>query len=210
MRKLLIFLFFLLLTTTGWSQKKAVTEEGNQIILYDNGTWKYVKDRDSSKSLSTNPIPIRKPATATFLLKSTKFEGIGIWLDPKQWQFKKGENNEDAEFEMQLKGQDLYAMVISEKIEIPIESLQEIALENASKVAPDITIVKEEYRMVNNLKVLFMQMDGTAKGIKISFCGYYFSNDKGTIQLVIYTAQNLLANYTKQVEELLAGLTTFK
>jgi len=201
MRKLLIFLFFLLLTTTGWSQKKAVTEEGNQIILYDNGTWKYVKDRDSSKSLSTNPIPIRKPATATFLLKSTKFEGIGIWLDPKQWQFKKGENNEDAEFEMQLKGQDLYAMVISEKIEIPIESLQEIALENASKVAPDITIVKEEYRMVNNLKVLFMQMDGTAKGIKISFCGYYFSNDKGTIQLVIYTAQNLLANYTKQVEE---------
>jgi len=49
-------------------------------------------------------------------------------------------------------------MMIAEKMEIPLESLKEIVLDNAKEAAPDIKIVKEEYRTVNGIRVLMMQM----------------------------------------------------
>ena len=97
-------------------------------------------------------------------------------------------------------------MVISEKLEIPLESFKSIALENAKSVAPDIKIVKEEYRTVNGLKVLCLQMNGTMQGIKASYYGYYFSNTNGTVQFLTYTSQNLLDSYRPEIENLLNGL----
>ena len=44
---------------------------------------------------------------------------MGIWLNPKKWNFQKADNNDAAEFDFELKGEDLYAMLISEKMEIP-------------------------------------------------------------------------------------------
>ena len=64
--------------------------------------------------------------------------------------------------------------------------------------------------MVNGLKILFMQMNGTLKGIKFSYYGYYYSNASGSLQYVAYTSQNLLSKYTKEFEELLNGLVERK
>lgn len=128
---------------------------------------------------------------------------MGFWIDPKKWKFKKGDA--DAEFMLQLQGQDLYAMIITEKIEIPLESLQQIAFDNALKGAPDLVVVKKEYRTVNGLQILFIQMNGTMKGVKATYYGYYYSGLFGSIQFVTYIAQNLIKNYIKDCEELLSG-----
>jgi len=82
--------------------------------------------------------------------------------------------------------------------------------ENGRAALSDLQIVKEEYRFVNGLKVLFLQMDGTMYGIKISYYGYCFSNTEGTIQFVIYTAQNLLKEYQDECDKLLNGLVQTK
>mgnify|MGYP001493828594 CR=1 FL=1 len=82
--------------------------------------------------------------------------------------------------------------------------------ENGRAALSDLQIVKEEYRFVNGLKVLFLQMDGTMYGIKIFYYGYYFSNTEGTIQFVIYTAQNLLKEYQDECDKLLKGLVQTK
>ena len=97
-------------------------------------------------------------------------------------------------------------MLISEKLEIPLETMKVIALENGQEVAPDLKIVKQEYRNVNGIKVLLLQMDGTMQGIKFSYYGYYYSNETGTVQLITYTAQNLMASYRPFSETLLNGL----
>lgn len=120
--------------------------------------------------------------------------------------FKKATENIDAEYEFQLKEEDLYGMVIAEKVEIPLETLKSIALENGRSVAPDLTIVKEEYRIVNGIKVLCLQMSGTMQGIKVVYYGYYYSNANGTIQFITYTAQNLLDRYSPESEKFLNGL----
>lgn len=206
MNKIFLFLSFLVFNSLCFSQKKAVTETGEEVLLYEDGTWKYVNESKEEKSeIPLNPQNFAKSKTSTFLLKSTK-ANFGVWLDSKKWQFNKSENNEEAEYELHLKGKDLYGMMIIEKIEIPLESLMNIALKNAKDVAPDVKVIKTEYRTVNNKKILFMQMNGTMEGVKFAYYGYYFSNGSGTIQFVTYTSQNLLNDYLSDAEELLNGL----
>lgn len=189
------------------AQQRAVTEMGDPVILYDDGTWEYQNEPEDiiKTDIPTNPKPFEKDNASNFLLKSKKLD-VGFWLDAKEWSFEKAASNPEAEYELQLKGGDLYGMIITEKIEIPLEMLKSIAIENARLAAPDSKIVEEEYRMVNGLKVLMLRIDGSMQGIKFSYFGYYFSNENGTVQFITYTAQNLIEDYYSDCEKLLNGL----
>jgi len=206
MRTLLLLSAFLLFSTTSYCQIKAITDSGEEVFLYDDGSWKYTHVSEKIlNEIKTNPKKFNKSDHATFLVKSKKFN-IGFWLDPKKWKFEKAIHNPDAEYELELKGDDLYGMIISEKVEIPLDVLKEVALDNGRATAPDLHIVQQEYRVVNGLKVLLLQMNGSLQGIKFSYYGYYFSNPNGTVQFITYTSQNLLNNYREEIEELLNGL----
>lgn len=206
MKKITLLLLCLPSIVFVHAQQKAVTETGEEVILYNDGTWKYQNENAlEEKEIPTNSTEFKKDDNSTFLLKSNVLN-MGFWLNPKKWSFKKATDNPEAEYNFQLKEGDLYGLVISEKVEIPLVALRSIALENGKAVAPDLKIVKEEYRTVNNLKVLLLQMNGTFQGIKVSYYGYYFSNPKGTIQFLTYTSQNLMADYQKESEILLNGL----
>ena len=193
------------LVILSYAQTKAVTENGDEVILYDDGTWKAIDAGAGDEVIKTNPAKFTKEKSSGFLLKSNKFN-VGFWLNAKKWSFEKGDNNEDAEYELQLKNGDLYAMVIAEKMQIPLETLKKIAVENGRSAAPDLTIENEEYRTVNGLKVLHLQMTGSMQGIKFFYYGYYYSNANGTVQFITYSAQTLLPTYKADAEELLNGL----
>jgi len=206
MKRLAVLVFCMLSIIIVRAQQKAVSETGEEVILYDDGTWKYQnKDYLKETEIPTNSKAFKKDDNSTFLLKSNKLQ-VGFWLDPKIWSFKKATENSEAEYELQLKDGDLYGMVISEKVEIPLKTLKSIALENGKAAAPDLKIIKEEYRTVNGLKVLLLQMNGTMQGIKFSYYGYYFSSTNGTVQFITYTSQNLFKGYRKECEKLLNGL----
>ena len=191
------------------AQIKAITENGEEVVLFENGQWEYTEGNEYvEEEILMNPVKFTRPATSAFLLKSTKFN-VGTYLDSKKWTIEKGKGDDAYEYQLTLNQGDLYAMVITEQVEIPLESLKAIALENARDVAPDVYVVKEEYRMVNGLRVLMMQMNGTLSGIKFSYYGYYFSSEKGTIQFIGYTSQNLLSKYQKTIEDLLNGLVQY-
>jgi hypothetical protein len=176
------------------------------VVLYDDGTWKYVNEGASSVSeIKTNEKAFTKDKNSSFIVKSTKVD-IGIWINPKAWTFTKGIANDDAEFQFQKKGEDLYGMLIAEKLQIPIETLKNIALQNAKNASSDIKVVNEEYRTVNGIKVLMMQMAGTVQGLKVAYIGYYYSNESGTIQLLTYTGENLLKDYRDDIDVFLNGL----
>lgn len=171
MKKITLVLICLFAFSVSKAQIKAVTETGEEVILFDNGTWKY----QNGEQISTTEIPsnssiFEKDKESTFLLKSNKLN-VGIYINPKKWSFEKGNDNPDAEYEFKLKDGDLYGMVITEKLEIPLETMKLIALENGKEASPDVRIVKEEYRIVNGLKVLLLQMNGTMQGIKFSYYG---------------------------------------
>ncbi len=205
MKKTILLVLCLWTINLVQAQQKAVTGTGDEVILYDDKTWEYQnKEEIIEKEIPTNSTVFKKDEASTFLLKSSRLP-IGIHLNPKLWSFSKATDNPEAEFELQLKEGDLYAMVITEKVEIPLVTLKSIAVENGKSAAPDLKIVKEEYRMVNGLKVLHLQMNGTMQGIKFSYYGYYYSSAQGTVQFITFTSQNLLESYIPVSEKLLNG-----
>ncbi|MEM9675033.1 MAG: hypothetical protein AAF992_20740 [Bacteroidota bacterium] len=206
MKSLATLIIFLLSAVNVFGQQKAITDTGVEVILFDDNTWQYQnEEEDKPTEIPTNDKEFTKDEKATFLLKSSKLN-VGFWIDPKEWSFTKAKDNPDAEYELSRKNEDLLAMILTEKIEIPLKTLKTIAVDNAKAFALDATIIKEEYRTVNGLKVLMLQINGSMQGIKFSYYGYYFTSSNGTVQFITYTAQNLLDEYVEDCEKLLNGL----
>ena len=202
--RLFFLVFICFVVNSSIAQTKAVTENGDEVMLYEDGTWGYIKETKSHfDSIPTNTQRFSKTAALTFSIKS-KTIPASIFYNTSKWTMKKAES--PSEYTFTHKTLDVYGMFISEQIEIPIENLRTIALQNAQEVAPNCEIVKEDFRMVNGKKVFFMQMNGTTQGIKFTYLGYYYSNQSGTFQFVTYTAQNLLAKAQAEMFELLNGV----
>jgi hypothetical protein len=210
MRPILFAFVFVVLSASAFSQKKAITSTGEEVILYDDGTWKYADEADAdTTAIPVNPKSYIKPEDASFLMQSKRAK-FGVYFNNKKWTVEKGNEGEDREYMFQRKGKDAYVMIISERIEIPIDKFSVIALENAKDAAPDAKVVKQEYRTVNGNRVLCLQLSGTMHGIKFAYFGYYISNESGTVQLVGFTAQSLFKEYQAEIEEFLNGLVTVK
>ncbi|MCL1057571.1 hypothetical protein L2729_06105 [Shewanella gelidimarina] len=188
--------------------QKAVTEEGDIVILNGNGTWVYEDGKASHDiEIKTNPTAFNKPVSSNFVLKSKK-NNSAFALNTKEWAFVKSKRDDAAiEYNINLKAGDLYGMAITERVEIELEELVEIAFENARGVAPDTKVVKKEYRVVNGTKLIYMEMIGTMKGIKFKYMGYYFSDTSGSTQLVVYTGANLVNKYKTEINNLLNGFS---
>mgnify|MGYP006180495773 CR=1 FL=1 len=109
----------------------------DNLILFENGSWEYENKEDAiEKETPTSTKVFKTDEESTFLLKSSKLD-VGFYLDPTLWSYSKATDNADAEYELKLKDEDLYGMIICEKLEIPIESLKAIALQNGRDAAPD-------------------------------------------------------------------------
>ena len=199
-------LFFTLLIN---AQINAVTENGDEVLLYKDNTWKYSNESlNETVEILRNDKPFTKEKKSSFLVKSSK-TNIGVWINPKDWGFSKSKTDSPSEFNFNHKQLDVYGMLIAEKTEVTVEALTDIAYENALEAAPDIKIVEKEYRTVNGLEVIMMKMNGTIQGIKFIYFGYYFSNAQGAFQFLTYTSQNVFNEYKNDMLHLLNGLTEY-
>ena len=73
MNKFFLAAIFLFFNSFCFSQIKAVTETGDEVILFEDGTWKYADTTKTEKEdISINPKKFTKNSTATFLLKVQK------------------------------------------------------------------------------------------------------------------------------------------
>lgn len=206
----ILFVILILNSISLFSQTSAVTDKGEEVILYDNGTWKYKKENAASWGTRIDTVVFKKNVDSNFLLKGAKVN-YGVWLNPKVWKFKKNEDDDSpSEYNFTLVDEDAYAMIIVEKIEIPLNTLKDLAYKNALKASPDVRIVYEDIRKVNGLIVNCMEMEGTISGIKFSYFSYYYTGPSGTIQFVSYTSQNLYKKYKPELEKLLNGFVVIK
>jgi len=188
--------------------QKAVTEQGDVVILSDNGTWFYEQSNlANDNKIKTNTAVFNKPASANFVLKS-KTNNASVALNSKEWTFAKGDGVDTAvEYNLSLKKGDLYARLITERIKLAPENLSNIAFENAKKVAPDLKLINKEYRVVNGHQVIYMVMAGTSQGIKFNFLGYYFSDQSGSTQFVVFTSEDLVERYQTEISDILNGFS---
>lgn len=193
---LFIFCFFILLENAqGSDWVGAITENGEEVRLLPDGTWTYKQQIQEFK----------KALNSTKVLKSKKgfYE---LWYNPKKWTTKTETVNSDAEFSLKHVTGDAYAMIIAERIEVPISTLKDIVLEKAKEVAPDSEIIFEKELIVNGSKFLNLHIKGTAQGISFIYDGYYWSGEKGTLQVVTFTGQNLFNEFEHDLIDFLNGV----
>lgn len=202
----LTLILAMVLVSVSTAQIIGLTETGDEVLLYKDGTWKY-KNAEAAAELEivTNNTPYVKDENANFLSKSSKVN-VGVWIDTKKWSFEKADPNDAAELKFNKKNDDIYGMLITEKMGVPVETLADVAYQNAVEAAPDVEITKKEYRTVNGLKVIMMQMMGTIQEIKFVYFSYYYATDNGAVQMIAYTSQNLFEEYKDEMEKLINGL----
>jgi hypothetical protein len=191
------------------ASEKAFTSTGDIVILNKDGTWHYENQSlsaQASKKLKTNSKKFKTPGNSNFPVKS-KINSFALRMNPAEWGFtKKGAINQEAEYEFRHKKLDIYAMAINEAIEIEVENLIEIAIENMEQAGTNVRVVNREYRTVNGVKIIFMEIAAVVNGIKATYLGYYHSNPKGSTQLLAFTGTAVAERYKQDIFNLLNGL----
>lgn len=183
------------------AQEKAVTESGKKVIIYPDGTWK--PDRPSADAKTRGTARLRaKNATAKMGFNRDRFT---VYYDPAKW--KSTPSDESGKVQLKHVNGDGMAMVIAERLQMSLDTLKNLALNNAKSAAPDVEIIFQETRRVNGTDVLVLQMKGTIQGIAFYYYGYYYAGSGGVIQVITYTGQNLFDEYKKDFDEFLDGLT---
>lgn len=209
-----LIVFFSLYATADMlcGQEIAITERGDSVVLYSNGSWDYYENYErgyeAAEQIRINPNPFTKSKSSTRKING-KDQFYELWYNDRDWKrIPVGELNPEADVALQYLHGDVYAMIIYEEVEIPMENLIQIAIDNAVGVSPDIHMADKEYREVNGQQLIWMRMNGTTQGMKMSYYSYYFSNHMGTCQFHVFTGENVIDKYKEDVEDLLNGFIT--
>ena len=183
-----------------FSQEKAVTGSGKILLIYPDGTWKEAKT--NIPATGTDGITRSKTSTA----KAGILKGrAAIYYNPKKWNPKGIEEGGRTGF-IHAEG-DAQAIVLTERIQMPMENLEKVALDNAKAAAPDAVVTHRETKHVNGLDVVALQMQGTIQGTRFCYYNYYYSCEKGVIQVITFTSQNLFNEFKADFDDFLNGLT---
>jgi hypothetical protein len=89
---------------------------------------------------------------------------------------------------------------------MPMDMLKTMAWENVKKTVPDVHITDEGKKMINNNEVLYMKMEGTSQMKPVTYLGYYYTGNGGTIQVITYAAKDIFAKVEPDMVEFLNGL----
>lgn len=100
---------------------------------------------------------------------------------------------------------EVFFRVVTERSELPLTSMPEIALTNAKTADPNAKVVRKGWRTVNGARVLVLQIDATYGGVPIVFLGHYYSDKAGTIQVVGWFTRNLLDQHRGTIDSVVSG-----
>lgn len=223
-KPILFFLtvFTFLSSVHSYSQIRAVTEYGDSIYVYNNGTWSFellefgevspqmsnMNIRIDFDTLST-PFTVPEGSTKEVVSNSGQFL---IRYNSELWnRIPPAQLNQDAEFAFKSKVSDIYCVVISEVTEIPPESLFRIAKTTMEETMGSKTsIANAEVRTVNGAEVTRGVLKLNYSGIDLTFDTYYYSDERGSVQFVTWSSGPIWETNYDMIHNLLNGFVVNK
>lgn len=133
---------------------------------------------------------------------------ISVKYDPELW--KQAAPGNDGEFVLLHSSGDGHALVIAERIAVPLDSIQDVALENAQAVDPNAKIIFRDKRRVNGVVLYFLKIEANVDTVPMVYCGYFYAGENGTVQVVTYTTKTLLPEYEREFMDFLNGFVVSK
>ena len=156
--KKIFTLAVLLQSLTFIAQQRALTEDGKEVVLFDNGTWKFVNESDAKalETTITNNNLFEKSRNASFLMKSKKLD-VGVYFDPKKWKLATQKISPHVEyfFAERNSNDGYFGFMITEKVQIAtLKNLKDLIIENVNRNVDYFRLKESEYRTVKGVKVL--------------------------------------------------------
>ncbi len=170
--KKIFTLAVLLQSLTFIAQQRALTEDGKEVVLFDNGTWKFVNESDAKalETTITNNNLFEKSRNASFLMKSKKMD-VGVYFDPKKWKLATQNISPHVEyfFAERNSNDGYFGFMITEKVQIAtLKNLKDLIIENVNRNVDYFRLKESEYRTVNGMKVLYIRYAANKKGMNSS------------------------------------------
>ena len=175
--------------------RRAKTTDGKEVLLRADGTWSYIGEYNKDKKSE--------------IAYTGKRGTFAIHLVPNTWKKNDKVDNDAAEVGF-IKDGDIYAMIIAERIEVPIEALKKAAIENMKMVDKNTKIVFEEKRTVNGKEMICLTLEVTTEGVPFTFHGYIYTGDEGSFQIVTWTGRKLFKEVKPEMEAFLNGFVILK
>ncbi|HET8633810.1 MAG TPA: hypothetical protein VFL88_06655 [Gemmatimonadales bacterium] len=176
------------------AQIPATTADGRAVMLYDNGTWKYAAVADSA--------PARRSVASTSKIDILQGKAA-LYYDPSKWV--ETASDEPGRTMLTHVNGDGMAMIVAERLSMPLQTLRKIALDNARKASPDVRVISERQLTVGGRAMLEMEFSGTMDGIPFTYLGRYYTGKAGSIQMLTFTGSNLFPEYEPDFREILSG-----
>ena len=193
--KKIFTLAVLLQSLTFIAQQRALTEDGKEVVLFDNGTWKFVNESDAKalETTITNNNLFEKSRNASFLMKSKKMD-VGVYFDPKKWKLATQNISPHVEyfFAERNSNDGYFGFMITEKVQIAtLKNLKDLIIENVNRNVDYFRLKESEYRTVNGMKVLYIRYAANTKGMDFEYAGNYSINSDGYAGVVGFASQKV-------------------
>jgi hypothetical protein len=201
-----------------FAQEKAITETGDTIYVYPDGTWSFELELYKPSGGITQPInkrvaPVNNGRTFTVTegLTGKLSSALGpirvMYQDSIYKRLPPANINGEAEFALTARDNSCYAMVIIEPVEIGLDNLFKIALTTMESAADEpLEILEQEYCEVNGQPMIRASMKATVNGLEIIYFSNYYSGPNGSVQLVSWSFASLFDQQKPKLEALLNGL----
>jgi hypothetical protein len=202
LKNLFLPVLALLLAFQASAQVTAITEEGRAVLLFSDGTWRYLND---SVKISTLDLPhYTIPGNSTGLVKGkeTRYE---LWYNADKWNLLPDTVYGNSEYALEFHNGELIAMMIAERMQVPLSRIKGAAIASFKKEGSEYRISEEQKIVVNGTEGLLLKIDALVDGIPVSYLNAYFSTREGTFQLITYTAYNLFDSHRKDMIGLISG-----
>jgi hypothetical protein len=149
--------------------------------------------------------PSRNISTATSDFSVLSFGAARLRYNSSKWVAKEGEK--PGIWELVHKKGDAYAKFIVERIEIPLNSLVDLAFEQIRTKDGSASIISQENRIISGVPVRVVRYSVAPKGVPMTFVGCYYGGKLGAVQVIAFTGRQLFGEYQADFDELFAGLT---
>jgi len=177
---------------------RAKLSDGRGVILKEDGTWVFAPTPEVSRDKDAE------------LAYEGKHKSFALHLKPGVWNKADKPTNPVAEVMFVHKSNDIYAMIIAERVAAPLEVLKKAAFDNMRSVDKNVQIVEEEARKVGGVDVLCVTSKLTSQGIPLVFHNYYYAGKAGMIQIITWTSENLYEESKAEMDNFLNGFVLLK
>jgi|GEM_PF-1279476 len=215
----LLLVFCFAFTYNASCQMIAVTEEGDTIYVYSDGTWSFELDKpfepdDIFGGALDIELQIDTILEKQFFSKkadkeiSTSIGQFDFKYENSIWKrVPPVEYNEDAEFAFEHRERDIWGILITEETEIGKENIFKIAIQSLEEnLKTEVQIINCQSINVNGSDLLRGTFAMQISGIDFVFDNYYFSDERGTTQFSVWSSSNMWKKYESTVKDFMSGL----